>query len=587
MKTGNHDPSSEGEGEGGHPKTRDSETKDSCSESLTSTTSSSSNQSSDDRQDDEFYTPCSSLATTSTTPDFETSEEHCNADDTSNYGCTSRDENSQKGVRIITSSISPLIATDEDEPSKEKLGGPTSEKVKEHNHKDSHKSTKEQYNQKVIKCNENNSSMSLSFFKQERESIKASVSSKASPLALTSWIAVALTLDGRDKITKVIQYASRFLGYYYETLAGAIQDSNLDDDPIQKNIYAYYVIKAVKFRKLYKAMNTSRKAYRFGRTFIELEKLRSMGLIHWIAWYLRSNMFIEAKSDNSKQKEASPITTSRQDSTVSFHPNTKFKKQLNKDAQPIAPKITLPRQISSNVGFKPSYDVYSNGGKEKYVQSLSYIGQFLFRSLSSVIDEEKLTTHTSNKQQSPPPPPPLWKIVSSALKLLGLAGFWTGDNITYLYSIGFIVDKNGKCNKRRQDAAANFAMRSYFFGALAGLYLNSREWIQYRNGTYMEISKEVNTLKMEIEKHEEFCDDNKSNHNEAYEDHQRREDLIKLEKKLETVKLNHFTKCLALLKVSCLFYIFIYEQQLQTENLLISKSDIQFFYPHLEHFFSF
>jgi hypothetical protein len=43
---------------------------------------------------------------------------------------------------------------------------------------------------------------------------KAGLSKKATPLALESWAALSLTLDGRDKLTKVFQYATRLLGWW-------------------------------------------------------------------------------------------------------------------------------------------------------------------------------------------------------------------------------------------------------------------------------------------------------------------------------------------------------------------------------------
>ena len=385
----------------------------------------------------------------------------------------------------------------------------------------------------------------ISFFSQEKESLKASIRSKASPLTLSSWIAVALTLDGRDKITKVIQYTSRLLGYYYETVA---EKHIIGTDDIMKNsLYAIYSIKAQKYRRLYKAMNTSRKAFRFGRTIIELEKLKSMGLIHWIAWYVRKSMFI----DNGKDQTKRVVTPIRQDSTVSFHPDTKFKDEINNGTGLIkrVPKISLPHRISSNIGFKPSFLYITDGDDDEpiNINKQSYIGKFLFRSLSSMINEDLMTTYTKENKQTPPP---LWKIISSALKLLGLAGFWAGDNISYLHSIGFLVDGKDsstitKGRKKRGEAASLFAMKSYFLGAVAGLYLNSREWAIHRNGPYRKLLDDINRLEKQLNEHKAL-----KHGGEALEEHNRHRELEKLHSSLEVTKQKHFTLCLALLKVS-------------------------------------
>jgi len=44
--------------------------------------------------------------------------------------------------------------------------------------------------------------------------VKAGLSSKSSVLDPSSWAKLMVSLDGRDKITKIIQYSSRFLAYY-------------------------------------------------------------------------------------------------------------------------------------------------------------------------------------------------------------------------------------------------------------------------------------------------------------------------------------------------------------------------------------
>ena len=87
-------------------------------------------------------------------------------------------------------------------------------------------------------------------------SLSSGLKQKASPLELHSWVALALTLDGRDKLTKLCQYMARTLAWWY---AGTNQ--------------------AQRFNALKVSLTTSRKAYRLGRSLIEFHRLRSMGLL--------------------------------------------------------------------------------------------------------------------------------------------------------------------------------------------------------------------------------------------------------------------------------------------------------------------
>jgi len=520
-------------------------------------------------------------------------------------------------------------------------------------------------------------------------------------------------LDGRDKITKVLQYASRLLGYYYDTkamtksvAAATTTAASSGSTSTNTNVCvtsaasaaAFYAYKAKRFRNLYKALATSRKAFRFGRAVVELEKLKNMGLIHWIAWYMRTAMFkrsiikiiskSNSKSNNDRDSEfkqvenddaslsssssssssslqpSSPIESqrpvprrvpfpSREDSTVTFHPDTNFEQQqqptmkkLNHNngssgngtleqqqlSQP-PPKLCVPSQISADAGwswdsacFPYSDDDYNllnrkissnmdwnlqENEKQKrrrrkystYILSptintaksatdmdqLSYLGKIIYQSLSSFIDEDKLHVEGPNDkqkedQQISPPPPPLWKLTFSAMKLMGLAGFWTGDNLAYLYSIGFLdgcggkgggsngssSSDNEKKRKMKQTNASLFATRSYFFAAVTGLYLSTREFIQHRNGELVETIDKVKKLRRELKLGSDDSKDNEDDDggdlngdgdgvgdgNKAYIEHQRQRELEKLEANLEDMKQKHFKNCLALLKSCCDVIVF-------------------------------
>jgi Peroxisomal biogenesis factor 11 (PEX11) len=68
----------------------------------------------------------------------------------------------------------------------------------------------------------------------------------SSLLSSRAWIAMINTLDGRDKVTKLLQYVMRFLGWYYES---------------------------ERCTNLKASLANSRKAYRLGRTILEFYKI--------------------------------------------------------------------------------------------------------------------------------------------------------------------------------------------------------------------------------------------------------------------------------------------------------------------------
>lgn len=109
--------------------------------------------------------------------------------------------------------------------------------------------------------------------------LKESIHEKSSILSFKNWIDVSLTLNGRDKITKIIQYSARLIAYYFESLAASMFSND-----IQKGIFN---ARAKKFRSLQRALTSSRKAYRLGRTIIEIEKLNSMGIFYLMSCYIR------------------------------------------------------------------------------------------------------------------------------------------------------------------------------------------------------------------------------------------------------------------------------------------------------------
>ena len=190
-------------------------------------------------------------------------------------------------------------------------------------------------------------------------SLQQGLGKKATPLALASWVKLALTLDGRDKITKVCQYSARMLAWWY---IGTNQ--------------------AKRFKSVQTSLTTSRKAFRLGRSLIEIQKIRDSGFLE---------LFF--------------------------------------------------------------------GGP------------------------------TSCKKSDP-----AWKIVGTAMKMVGLMGFWIGDNVSFLTGSGLFddyregIDQKERLAKRNElkTKASLFANRTYFFGCLAGLVTGLRSYWTHRQTTIRE-----------------------------------------------------------------------------------------------------
>lgn len=190
-------------------------------------------------------------------------------------------------------------------------------------------------------------------------SLHQGLAKKATPLALSSWVKLALSLDGRDKITKICQYSARLLAWWF---IGTSQ--------------------ANRFKSTQTSLTTSRKAYRLGRSLIEIQKIRDSGFLDIIF--------------------GSPGSCKKKD--------------------------------------------------------------------------------------------PAWQIVGSAMKMIGLLGFWAGDNVNFLAGSGLFdnyregVGQKERMAQRNQlkTQASLFANRSYFFGCLAGLVTSLRSYWTHRNTSIRE-----------------------------------------------------------------------------------------------------
>lgn len=94
----------------------------------------------------------------------------------------------------------------------------------------------------------------LCFYRNSlKGAIVTSLNSKASPYEIKNWVNLSTSLDGRDKITKTLQYLMRILSWYYK--------GSRRSEP---------------FRKLYTSLGSSRKAFRLGKFINELASLHEL-----------------------------------------------------------------------------------------------------------------------------------------------------------------------------------------------------------------------------------------------------------------------------------------------------------------------
>jgi hypothetical protein len=151
--------------------------------------------------------------------------------------------------------------------------------------------TTEKKNHDIVLLGSNNSIRnSIKYNNSSIEWIQAGIHKKQSPLSVKNWIATVLTLDGRDKFTKVLQYSSRLLCWYFAGLAAAAattSSSSISIDGGGSPSQLFYQALSTRFNSLYKSLVTSRKAFRMGRSIIEWDKIKSMGWGDYLAYLLR------------------------------------------------------------------------------------------------------------------------------------------------------------------------------------------------------------------------------------------------------------------------------------------------------------
>lgn len=88
---------------------------------------------------------------------------------------------------------------------------------------------------------------------------------------------LSLTLDGRDKMTKLAQYMARFLAWWLASNSKRIKA--LSSNKALSIVIQHMILR---FKGLQESLSTSRRAFRLGRTLTEFQKLYDLELIETI-----------------------------------------------------------------------------------------------------------------------------------------------------------------------------------------------------------------------------------------------------------------------------------------------------------------
>eukprot|EP00537_Pseudo-nitzschia_pungens_P014521 CAMPEP_0172396172 /NCGR_PEP_ID=MMETSP1061-20121228/24136_1 /TAXON_ID=37318 /ORGANISM="Pseudo-nitzschia pungens, Strain cf. pungens" /LENGTH=450 /DNA_ID=CAMNT_0013127969 /DNA_START=118 /DNA_END=1470 /DNA_ORIENTATION=+ len=262
---------------------------------------------------------------------------------------------------------------------------------------------------------------------------------KASLKELKYWIALSLTLDGRDKMTKVLQYVSRLLGWWYLSRAGSHGTCTSR---------AHWK----RFSSLSKSLGKSRKAFRLGRSINEIHKISSMGLLGLLYWHLKQQ-YLE---DSRKASEKSDRTNGGLDGN-----NSKESCELSSSTSWIGGSQTLLSKLHPKLF-----------GLSDRICSL------LSSSLGAVFPTNEDTRVV------------WWKVIASAFKTSCMLGYWLGDNANFLTSSGALddytlPDKDRMTRRKRWlKITGEKANQFYFFATLMGLATNSYSYhrFQLKNG---------------------------------------------------------------------------------------------------------
>jgi hypothetical protein len=389
--------------------------------------------------------------------------------------------------------------------------------------------------------------------------LQTGITRKRSPLHIKNWISCVLTLDGRDKFTKILQYTSRLLCWYFAGLAKNQQRYGTSSGVIMMmdasaaagasggggggeavsssllsmlltNVHLrqqYYSALSKRFDELYKSLVTSRKAFRLGRSIIELDKLSSMGWGEYLRFMLlhplAGGVAVDIDDSGGGGGAASKIGDMKATTTIATKCNS-----IRYDTHPIPEEEgegdhhddeNEDEDDSSNEGEEKKLDTPTSSTMQRKVVSRPGRPKLLTKVSSNIgwgpsstpaastTDASMTQTSSSDKTSSIIPAPsistPSWKLIGGTIKLLGLMGFWAFDNISFLTGSGFLdpiiggsgggvdkavvqVDPKAYDRTKRKALATEWAARCYFLGSLGGFYYNVRALIEHRKTKFKE-----------------------------------------------------------------------------------------------------
>jgi Peroxisomal biogenesis factor 11 (PEX11) len=130
------------------------------------------------------------------------------------------------------------------------------------------------------------SSQSMQQLRLPRISLEDGFRGKRS-FGLHAWNHTLSTLDGRDNITKLLQCFCRVMAWWICQQSDITQNQcDQINNSIGRQLAAFFV--AERFASMKTSLATSRKAFRLGRSMVEIQKLQSLGIMSWFDHYLQS-----------------------------------------------------------------------------------------------------------------------------------------------------------------------------------------------------------------------------------------------------------------------------------------------------------
>lgn len=405
------------------------------------------------------------------------------------------------------------------------------------------------------------------------------LSAKRSPFQVKNWIACVLTLDGRDKFTKVLQYTSRLLSWYFAGLAtkiaatgggGATSSGSssavVGTASILTALYTnlalrrqLYLAISQRFNGLYKSLVTARKAFRLGRSVIEMDKLSNMGWGEYLGYMLMHPLAggvagaqeeeeeeviekgdgmmatssltrydthpipegeegsheEEDDQDDGSETSWSEESESNDEKKIDTpSPKKAAKKVVSRPGRP-----KLPSKVSSNIGWGPATTTSTEAmpstppsksqASQPLPRTVSEMGRQMYKpfpSFSSIGSTYKQVRETTAPLiPVTPPATPTYKLIGGTMKILGLMGFWAFDNLAFITGSGFLDPINLRSSSsssdvtgdraKRKKRASEWAGRLYFAGAIGGLYASARELWAHRNGLLKDAQRRVEDAK--------------------------------------------------------------------------------------------